>query len=157
MSSDSSNGGSDRTRGGGSGGGGNGNGSGQRQGSDDQSDGQDKPSTPEKAVMAVSIVFTVLLFAYAGWQMAMTPSGTTPQPTVVGTETLENGSVAVTVRLRNSQGIGLISATVSSNCTSPPAEYRFTYVPAVSDRKATLVCPPGTSDPSVSISNWESR
>ena len=63
---------------------------------DDGSDGGDgdRPgrgttSTSEKAVMVISALFTVVLFAYAGWQIATTPEATAPQVSVVGTIDLE--------------------------------------------------------------------
>jgi hypothetical protein len=77
--------------------------------------------------------------------------------TVVGTEPLPNGSVAVTVELRNPMDVGLVTATVESDCTSPPAEVQFSYVPASTRRTGTLVCPAGTTDPSVSMANWVSQ
>lgn len=116
--------------------------------------GRSGPSTVAKAVMLISIVFTVLLFVYAGWQIATPPSTGPPQASVVGMDSLETGSVAVTVRLQNPSDVGLISATVESNCSSPPPEVQFSYVPARSTRTATLVCPPGTTDPAVSVANW---
>ena len=123
----------------------------------DQADSQRQRehSTAEKAVMVVSIAFTISLLAFAGWQMATAPStGAEPTVSVVETEPMENGSVAVTVRLRNSKDVGLVSATVSADCTSPPAEVAFSYVPAASDRTGTIVCPPGTTDPDVSMASW---
>ncbi|WP_459194262.1 hypothetical protein [Halosimplex sp. J119] len=143
--------------------GGSGNGNGQNGGSENgpgQNGGsgdQQGPSWAEKGVMVVSVAFTVLLFAYAGWQMVGTPTGETPQVSVEGTDPLENGSVAVTVRLRNPSDVGLVSATVEANCSSPPPEIGFSYVPAASTRTGTLVCPRRTTDPSVSVSSWVSR
>ena len=128
-------------------------GSGQQQ----QSGQQRQASTIEKVVIAVSVTFTVLLFAYAGWQIVTTPQATTPEATVVGTERLDSGDVAVTVRLRNPRDVGLVTATVESDCASPPAEVQLSYVPASTTRTATLVCPPGTTDPTVSVANWVSR
>lgn len=128
------------------------------QSGEEESRQQREPSAAEKAVMVVSIAFTVSLFAFAGWQMAMAPSdGAEPEVSVVGMEPMEDGSVAVTVRLRNPRNVGLISATVSSNCTSPPTELEFSYIPADSDRTGTLVCPPGTRTSSVSVVSWVSR
>lgn len=122
--------------------------------SDSDSDGQEGASTAEKVVIALSVAVTVLLFAYAGWQIATPPQAATPQATVVETTPLDNGSVAVTVRLRNPGDIGLITATVESSCASPPVQVQFSYVPALSTRTGTLVCPPGTTNPSVSVANW---
>jgi len=49
---------------------------------------------------------------------------------------------------------GLITATVEANCTDPPAELTFQNVPARSTREGTIVCPPGTRDPAVSVTTW---
>jgi hypothetical protein len=76
---------------------------------------------------------------------------------VVGTETVENGSVAVEVRLRNPRGVGLVTATAQSDCSSPPTQVEFSYVPAASTRTGTLVCPAGTTAPNVSLANWVAR
>lgn len=111
----------------------------------------------EMAVIALSVAITVLLFAYAGWQMVTPPEGGTPEVSVVGTETMPNGNVAVTVRLRNPRDVGLITATVESSCSSPPTRVEMSFIPASSTRTATLVCPPGTTDPGVSVVNWVSR
>lgn len=124
------------------------------QSSDGQSDGGQGTSVAEKAVMVVSVLFALSLVAYGGWQMAVTPSETTPNATVVETEPTPNGEVAVTVRLRNPGDVGLISATVEANCTTPPPSVQLTYVPASSTRRGTLVCPPGTTSPNVSVANW---
>ena len=105
--------------------------------------------------MVVSAAFVILLFAYAGWQMATVSNTGTPRVSVANTQTLENGSVAVTVRLRNPTNVGLLSATVESECTSPPAEVQLTYVPADATRKGTLVCPPSSTSPTVSVVSWK--
>ena len=132
---------------------GSGNGSGQNT-SGEQSNGKKRPSTVEKVVMVVSVLFTLSLVAYAGWQMAMTPNTSAPNASVADIESLPNGDVAVTVRLRNPRDVGLISATVESQCTTPPPSVQFTYVPASTTRQGTLVCPPGTTNPNVSVTNW---
>lgn len=132
-----------------------------RQGGGGNGDGdadQSQTSTAHKAVVVVSVTFTVLLFAYAGWQMAAPPAQTNaPQVSVVDTAPIEDGNVAVTVRLRNPTDVGLVTVTVESNCSSPPAEVQFSYVPASSTRTGTLVCPSGTTSPTVSVANWISR
>lgn len=126
-------------------------------GGDGRSERDGETSTAEKAVILLSVAVTLLLFAYAGWQMAFGPTSAAPQVTVEGTERLANDSVAVTVRLRNPGDVGLITATVQSNCSSTPQTVQFSYVPAASTRTGTLVCPPDTTDPSVSMANWISR
>lgn len=85
--------------------------------------GSQGASTVEKGVTVVSVAFTLLLFAHVGWQMVVPPQTTTPQVSVGETEPMANGSVAVTVRLRNPANVGLITATVQSNCSSPPQKY----------------------------------
>lgn len=120
----------------------------------DQSSNGGKTSTVEKVVMVVSVLFTLSLVAYGGWQMAMTPDTSPPNASVVDTESLPNDEVAVTVRLTNPRDVGLVSATVESECTTPPPSVEFTYVPASSTRQGTLVCPPNTTDPNVSAANW---
>lgn len=122
-----------------------------------QSDQQEQTSTAEKALIAISVAFTLFLFAYAGWQIVTPPQTDVPQASVVGTERLADGSVAVSVRLRNPADVGLVTATVESNCTTPPPSIEYSYVPASSNRTGTLVCPAGTTDPSVSVSNWMRR
>lgn len=137
-------------------------GGGRQSGGDDrrgggQSERRRETSTAQKVIMAISVAVTVLLFAYAGWHIVTPPQGDTPQLSVVDTAPLQNGDVAVTVRLRNPKDIGLITATVESNCSSPPAEVQFSYIPASSTETGTLVCPAGTTEPSVSIANWVRR
>ncbi|SFS00462.1 hypothetical protein SAMN05216559_2363 [Halomicrobium zhouii] len=111
-------------------------------------------STTQKVVMAVSILFTLSLVAYGAAQMAATPSGVAPSATVVGTDTMPNDEVAVSVRLRNPGDVGLVSVTVEADCARPPPSVQLTYVPASTRRQATLVCPAGTTDPNVSVANW---
>lgn len=150
---DGSDGGGGQGNEGGSGGQG-GQGDGGRQGSRQQ---QQEVTTAEKVVIAASVGFTLLLFAYAGWQMATPAPADVPQASVVGTDAYENGSVAVTVELRNPTDVGLVTATVELSCDSPPPEVQFSFVPASSTRTGTLVCPAGTMDPSVTVSSWVSR
>lgn len=54
---------------------------------DDRQSGKQETSTAEKAVMVISVTFTVLLFAYAGWQMASAPPTGPPEVSVVETMT----------------------------------------------------------------------
>ena len=110
--------------------------------------------TAEKAVMALSVAVTVLLFAYAGSQALGAPVSAPPEATVLGTERLPNGSVAVEVRIRNPRDVGLITATVQSDCTDPSAEVQFSYLPADGEQRGGLVCPANTTSPNVSVSNW---
>lgn len=114
----------------------------------------DETGTVEKAVMAFSIAIAVLLFAYAGFQALGGASSAPPEATVVGTERLSDDSVAVRVQIRNPRDTGLVAATVESDCTSPPPEVRFSYLPADSTETGTLVCPANTTSPNVSVANW---
>lgn len=102
----------------------------------------------------ISVVFTVLLFGYVAWQAVQQPSGAHPQVEVVGTEQLSNDSVAVRVELTNPGNQGLISATVEVNCDQPPPDTTLEYVPAGGREQGVLVCPPGTTQPEVSVSAW---
>lgn len=104
--------------------------------------------------MALSVAFALCLLAFAGWQIATPEVRTAPEASVVDTETLRNGDVAVTVELRNPSDVGLVSATVESNCTTPPASVGFSYVPASSTRRGTVVCPARTADAPVSVADW---
>lgn len=117
----------------------------------DRSEG---PSTAEKTLTAISIAFTLLLFGFVAWQAVQPPTGGQPQAEVLGTEEASNGSVLVTVELTNPGSAGLISATVESDCTRPPTETRFSYVPAGDREQAILVCPSGTTRANVSVSSW---
>ncbi|MFB6164786.1 MAG: hypothetical protein ABEJ31_06460 [Haloarculaceae archaeon] len=112
---------------------------------------------PEKTVMAISAALTVVLFAYAGWQLVAASTGTAPTATVVGTDRLPDGSTAVHVRLHNGLESGLVSATVESACDSPPPSVQFQYVPADGVRQGTIVCPANATDPNASVANWIKR
>lgn len=114
----------------------------------------DEPGAIEKAIMALSIAVTILLFAYAASQALGASPSAPPEATVVGTEQLSDESVAVTVQIRNPRDTGLITATVESNCTNPPVEVQFSYLPADGEQTGVLVCPANTTSPNVSVSNW---
>lgn len=119
-----------------------------------QGTGEGGPSTAEKVVMAISVAVTVALFAFVIWQAMSTPTGVAPQATVVGTQSMADGSVEVAVRLTNPSGVGLQIATVEVNCTSPPPEIQFQNVPADDYQVGYVVCPNGTTDPGASVSWW---
>ncbi|WP_254546558.1 hypothetical protein [Halomarina pelagica] len=53
--------------------------------------------------------------------------------------------------------VGLVSVTVEANCTPPPTELTFQHVSTDSRRVGRSVCPPGTTDPGVSVSSWARR
>lgn len=114
--------------------------------------GDDSPSATEWAVMGVSVAVTLLLFGYVAWHAATTPAAATPEATVTGTQTTDDGRVVVTVEIYNPGNTGLESVTVSADCTD--ASIEFTHVPTDSRRTGTLVCPPGTEEPSASVRSW---
>lgn len=117
-------------------------------------DGERSPSLVEQAIMVVSVIFTVLLFAFVTVQAVTTPVESAPEVTVVDTGTSDNGEVLVTVRFRNPAAVGYLSVTVESDCTDPATSLRFSNVPASGERTGTIVCPPGTTDPNVSVVSW---
>lgn len=117
----------------------------------DDSDGM---SAAEQAVMAASVGFTVALFGVALWYAFTGPGAVTPAVTVLDSQQSPGGDVVFTVELRNPGDVGLVSVTVSAECTDPPTELTFENVPATARRTGRVVCPPGTSDPSVSVSSW---
>ncbi|MFB6179244.1 MAG: hypothetical protein ABEI77_05920 [Halorientalis sp.] len=129
----------------------------------DRSDGDDgagtssNPSTAQKAVTITSILLTVVLFGYAGWQLLSAPTPAPPEAHVRNTSTLSDGRVAVTVELRNRMDTGFETVTVESSCTDPPTELEFTYVPALATRRGTIVCPANTTAPSVTVASWKTR
>ncbi|RDI69668.1 hypothetical protein [Halopelagius longus] len=112
-------------------------------------------SAVEKAIILVSVAFTVSLFAFAAVQMVSTHSATAPTVDVVNRQTMENGDVVFVVKFANDQDAGIESATVEANCTSPPTTLEFTNVPSDGTRYGRIVCPPGTEDPGVSVAAWK--
>ena len=120
---------------------------------EDESD-DEGPSLADRLIVVTSTVFTLLLFAYVIWQGATTPIDASPTATVVGTDTLQDGSVEVTVEFENPQDIGLVSATVEVDCGTPPPELTFDHVPADDRRTGYVICPSGTENPSASVTSW---
>ena len=115
-------------------------------------------SRTEKAIMIVSALFTVGLFAFVAWNAVTGATGSTaPEATVIGTTTAPNGDVIATVELRNPGDVGLISATASVSCGDPPPELEFQMVPAGGRPTGSVVCPAGTTDPTATVSNWIPR
>lgn len=115
---------------------------------------QGEVSTAEKALTVVSVAFTVLVFGYVAWHAVKPPSEVQPKAEVVGTERAANGSVLVYVRFTSPGDSGLLSATVEADCERPPPEVVFENVPAGGREQGVLVCPPGTTNPNVSVSSW---
>lgn len=117
--------------------------------------GDDEGTSPgERLLMAVSVAFTLLLFAFALWQGVTTPTAAEPTASVAGTETLPDGDVRVAVVLRNAQDTGLVLATVEVDCGTPPPELTFEHVPADDVRTGHVRCPPGTEAPNATVSAW---
>ena len=127
----------------------NGGGNGGDQGSEDSG-----PSTVEKAVMVISVGFTLALFAFVIAQALTTPTAVNPTVSVLGTQPMENGDVRVEVRLTNPSDVGIQFATAQVNCTSPPPEIQFQHIPADDYQIGYVVCPSGTTDPNASVSSW---
>lgn len=107
----------------------------------------------EKVVMVASVLFTLSLFGFAIWQSLTGASAAAPAVGVTGSEVTTDG-VQYTVELRNEGDVGLVSATVVVRCTDPPTTFTFANVPASGHREGTVVCPPGTADPTVSVVTW---
>lgn len=108
----------------------------------------------ERILVAASVIFTVVLFSFVLWQAATTPTTAEPTATVTGTETLPSGDVKVSVSFRNAQDIGLVIATVEVDCDTPPPELTFEHVPADDRRAGYVICPPGTTNPTATVSTW---
>jgi hypothetical protein len=136
----------------------NGRNSGQNGRDSEQNDQENEPqglSTAEKVITAISVAFTVLVFSYVAWHAVKPPDGTHPEVEVVGTEQADDGSVLVHVVFEGFGDRGLASATVEADCEQPPPKLTLEHIPADGRERGTLVCPPGTTDPSVSVSSWE--
>lgn len=122
------------------------------QASDDE--GDEGSSLAERVFMAMSVIFTVALFSFVIWQASTTPTMVEPSATVTDTEQLPGGEVKVTVSFRNPQDVGLVMATVEVDCDTPPPELTFELVPADDQRTGHVICPPGTTDPTATVSTW---
>lgn len=116
--------------------------------------GDEGASWAERLLMAISVAFTLALFAFVIWQGATTPTAGEPTAQVAGTETLPSGDVRVAVTVRNPQDVGLIRATVEVDCDTPPPELQFEHLPAEDRRTGHVICPPGTENPTATVSTW---
>lgn len=114
----------------------------------------DDSSWIERALMAVSGIFTMILLLFVLWQALTTPASVDPMAAVTATETLANGDVRVTVTFRNEQNGGLTMALVEVDCDTPPPALTFEHVPADDRRTGYVICPPGTTNPTASVSAW---
>lgn len=123
--------------------------------SDDDGGDPEDESVPlfEKVVMVASVLFTLSLFGFAIWHSLTGASAAAPAVGVTESEATVDG-VQYTVELRNEGDVGLVSATVVVRCTDPPTTFTFANVPAGGHREGTVVCPAGTSDPTVSVVTW---
>lgn len=130
-------------------------GNGSRNGQDGEQNERQGPPTAEKTITAISVAFTLLVFGYVAWHAVEPPDWSPPEVEVVGAERADDGSLLVHVQFRGSGDRGLASATVEADCAQPPPELTFEHVPAGGRERGTLVCPPGTTDPNVSVSSWE--
>lgn len=116
------------------------------------SEGGDEPSAAEWAVMVVSVVATLSLFGYVAWHAAVAPTDVPPEVSVTGTQTMEDGRVVVAVEIYNPGSPGLKSVTVSADCSNE--SLTFTHVPMDARETGNLVCPAGTTEPTVSVQSW---
>lgn len=115
---------------------------------------RDQLSWAEKAFMAVSVLVTLALFSYLGYQAVTAPEVAMPTARIEQVEPQEDGSYVVTVRLENVGGKGLRSAVVDVNCGDPPPSITLDNIPAESHRIAKLTCPPGEPPTEASVSAW---
>lgn len=116
--------------------------------------GSDQVSAAETVVMVASAAFTVALFGFALWHAVAGAGAVPPTAEVVGSQAAPDGGVIYDVQLRNEGDVGLVTVTVSVGCTDPPIEVEFENVPAQGHRSGSVRCPPGTSDPPVTVSTW---
>lgn len=124
---------------------------GERPGSDD-TDGD--TSTVERAVIAGSVVLTVALFSFVAWNAVAGPSEARLDVGVERIETTDDGGTLHEVRLVNPGDRGFERATVVVECGDPPRTLVFEHIPPQSERRATVACPGGASDPSASVVSW---
>ncbi|WP_255196178.1 hypothetical protein [Halorarius litoreus] len=122
--------------------------------SNETSDELPSISTVELVVMVVSVVFTVSLFLFATWQAVTGAGMAAPVVGVTETSVEPGGTVVYTLELRNPGSVGLVRATVSAACASPPVTLTFENVPAGGRRVGTVVCPAGTTDPQLTVESW---
>lgn len=123
----------------------------------DGGEGEDEgesPSTIEKVVMAISVGFTLGLFAFVLWQALTTPTGVDPTASVADTQPTSGGEVRVTVRFTNPSDVGVEMAIVEVDCTNPPTEVEFQHVPAEDYQEGQVACPAGTTNPNASVAWW---
>jgi len=112
-----------------------------------------KPGRTQVFVMVVSSVVVLALLGYVGWQLATQRGTLAPTADVTGVEPLDDGAVAVEVTLYNHGPVGLERATVSVDCTDPPTEVDFDYVPGEASRVGTVRCPTA-ENASVTVDSW---
>lgn len=114
----------------------------------------DGPTLVERAVTAVSIVVTLLLFAAVLWQAAVAPTNQAPTATVVETAPAQDGGVRVSIVVANPSVAGFESVSVSVNCTDPPVELVYEHLPAGDRRTKQVRCPSWNRSTTVSVTSW---
>lgn len=125
-----------------------------RRGDLKEKDDRTEPTRAEKAFMAASAAFALLLFGYLLYQAITSPTGLPPEVEVTGVETMESGEMHVQVRLTNRGGAGLLVAEVTVACGDDPPTLLFQHVPAEGAREGHAVCPPGTTLPEARITHY---
>lgn len=113
-----------------------------------------KPGRVETVVIAVSTLFTLALFGYVVWQATAASTAVAPTAEVVEATELPGGDVRVEVAVENHRTTGLSSVTVAVHCTVPPAQITFEHVPVDGRRVGSVVCPPGSGTPRVTLVRW---
>lgn len=126
-------------------------------GEDDCDPRDEDPTTVavvEEAVMIASALFTLALFGFAIWQALAGGGAVEPTVAVVDSHAGAGDRVVYDIELRNEGEPGLTLVTVQARCASPPIELTFQNVPAGGYRRGSIACPPGTTDPRLSVVTW---
>lgn len=94
------------------------------------------------------------LIGFIAWQAAMTSEVADPVATIETVETREDGdSLRVGVQLDNRREAGLQSVTVGVECGATEQTLEFTHVPTGGYRRASVICPAGTT-PETAVETW---
>lgn len=121
---------------------------------DDGSGESDWGSRLEQVIIVLSVVLLVTTLGFIAWQAAMTSEVADPVATIETVETREDGeSLRVGVQLDNRRGAGLQSVTVGVECGATEQTLEFTHVPAGGYRRASVICPAGTT-PETAVETW---
>lgn len=106
--------------------------------------------------MWTSAALALLIVAYVSWHAFTLP----PEPRLsvsVGASFSpegDGGDVHVEVVVRNEGGAGVRTLGVEVACDDPPVAITFQNIPAQSEFRGTVSCPPGTTAPEVVIAWW---